>query len=132
MVSSLRVEDRLGGTTNFRSWKTRILFNLDENDIHNYMKDVLEPKSDEEKTKHKKHEATAKRILINYVKDHLIPHIAKLKAAKAMHDSLVGLVESKNTNNVIGLEESTQLYHDAKPRLNCYLFYESLTIERPV
>jgi hypothetical protein len=33
MVSSLRVEDRLDGATNFRSWKTMILFILDENEI---------------------------------------------------------------------------------------------------
>jgi hypothetical protein len=51
MVSSLRVEDRLDGATNFRSWKNRILFILDENEIHNYVKeDVLEPASAKEKS----------------------------------------------------------------------------------
>ena len=69
MVSSLKVEDRLDGASNFRSWKTRILFVLEENVIHEYVKkDILEPKDDGEKAKYKKNEAKAKRILIRFSK----------------------------------------------------------------
>ena len=58
MVFSLRVEDKLDGASNFRSWKTRILFVLEKNEIQNYVnKDVSEPKDDEEKANHKKIEA---------------------------------------------------------------------------
>jgi hypothetical protein len=84
MSSSLRVEYRLDGATNFKYWKTRILLILDENEIQNYTKqNVLEPESVEEKAMHKKNEAKAKRILIDSVKDHSIPHFAELKNAKA-------------------------------------------------
>jgi hypothetical protein len=63
--------------------KTRILFILDENEIQKYVKEnVSEPKSVEEKARHKKNEAKAKSILIDSIKDHLIPHIAELKTAK--------------------------------------------------
>jgi hypothetical protein len=83
MVSSLRVEDRLVGATNFGSWKTRILFMLDGNKIQNYVKEyVSEPKSAKEKARHKKNEAKAKRILIDSIKYHLIPHIADLKTCQ--------------------------------------------------
>ena len=76
MVSSLKVEDRLDGASNFRSWKTRILFVLEENVIHEYVKkDILEPEDHGEKDKHKKNEPKTKRVLVDSVKDHLIPHI---------------------------------------------------------
>jgi hypothetical protein len=109
MVSSLKVEDRLDGAINFRSWKTRILFILDENEIQYYIKqNVSEPKIVEEKSRHKKNEAKAKRILIYSIKYHLIPHIVELKTSKEMFDALVGLFESKNTSKKLALRN--QLY----------------------
>ena len=41
MVSSLRVEHWLDGASNFKYWKTRILFILDENEIQDYIKKCL-------------------------------------------------------------------------------------------
>jgi hypothetical protein len=104
MVTSLKLEDRLDGATNFRSWKARILFVLDENEIQKYVKEkISEPESDEEKAKHKRNEAKTKIILIDSVRDHLIPHIAELKTAKEMFDALVGLFEGKNTSRKLAL-----------------------------
>jgi len=40
---------------------------------------VSEPECDEEKVRHKKNEAKAKRFLIDSIKDHLISHILELK-----------------------------------------------------
>ena len=86
---------------------------MDENEIQNYVKeDVLEPEGAEEKSKHTKNEANAKRILINYVKDHLIPHIVQLKNTKAMYDSLEVLFKRINSTKEAILEESTPLYGD--------------------
>jgi len=69
---SLRLEDRLEGANNFRSWKTKILFVLEENEIQNYVKnEITEPEGEEEKSKYRKNEGKAKRILIDSVKDHL-------------------------------------------------------------
>jgi len=103
-VPSLRVEDRLDGTTNFKSWKTKILLALDKNDIQNYVKkSVSEPQDVEEKVRHKKNEAKAKRILIDSLNDHLIPHVVDLKTTKEMYDALVGLFKSKNTSRKLAL-----------------------------
>jgi hypothetical protein len=103
-VPDIKLEDRLDGTTNFKSWQTRILFFLDENQIQKYVKqNVSELASDEEKAKHKKNEAKTKIILIDSIRDHLIPHIAELKTAKEMYDTLVGLFESKNTSRKLAL-----------------------------
>jgi len=92
MVTSLRIEDKLDSASNFRSWKTMILFILEENDILNHVKgEISKQEGDEEKSKYKKNEVKAKRILIDYVKDHLIPHLFEFNTAKKMHDALVGL-----------------------------------------
>lgn len=62
MVTSLRVGDKLDGTPNSRSWKTKILFIMEETEIDDRVKRVIpEPTDDEGKAKHKKNEAKAKR-----------------------------------------------------------------------
>jgi hypothetical protein len=76
MVTTLRVEDRLEGATNFQAWKARILFLLEENDLKEYVEMViLDPKDAHEVVAHKKREVKAKRMLLEFVKDYLIPHI---------------------------------------------------------
>ena len=48
---------------------------LVENGIEKYVKIViLEPEDDEEKSKHKKNDTKEKRILVDLIKDRLIPH----------------------------------------------------------
>jgi hypothetical protein len=41
MVGTLRVEDRLEGATNFRAWKARIIFLLEENDLKDNIEMVI-------------------------------------------------------------------------------------------
>jgi hypothetical protein len=80
MVSTLRVEDKLKGATNFRAWKARILLLLEENDLKDYVEMVIpNPKDAQELTIYKKREVKAKQVLLDYVKDHLIPHISEKK-----------------------------------------------------
>ena len=111
MVFSLRVKYRLDSTSNFRSWKIKLLFILDGNEIQYYVnKYVSKPKDVAEKSKHKKNEAKAKRILIYYVKDHLVPHIVQLNNTKAMYDSLEVLFKRRNSTKEAILEESTPFY----------------------
>jgi hypothetical protein len=78
MVGTLRVEDRLEGATNFRAWKARILLLLEENDLKDYIEMVIpDPNDAQELAAHKKKEVKAKRVLLDSVKDHLIPHISR-------------------------------------------------------
>jgi hypothetical protein len=99
MVSTLRVEDRLEGATNFRAWKARILLLLELNDLKNYIEMVIpDPNNPHELATHKKKDVKAKQVLLDYVKDHLIPRIFEKKTAKDMHDALVDLYQSGNTN----------------------------------
>jgi len=45
MVVGLRVEDRLEGVSNFRSWKSRMHMLLNEHDLKDHiLRDIPEPK----------------------------------------------------------------------------------------
>jgi hypothetical protein len=77
MSTSMGVEDRLDGADNFISWKHRIQLILEENELLDQVKKMLpEPKDEEAKAKFKKNEVKAKRILIDSIKDHLIPNLS--------------------------------------------------------
>jgi hypothetical protein len=41
MVNTLKLEDRLEGETNFWAWKVRVLLLLEENDLKEYVEDVV-------------------------------------------------------------------------------------------
>ena len=87
----------LEGSRNFRSWKNRLQMILDENDLLEHVTvGVLELEEEEQKTKHKKNEKKAKRIVSVSVKDNLIPHISKLQTTRKMYEALNGLYESKD------------------------------------
>jgi hypothetical protein len=108
MVSTLRVEDRLERATNFRVWKARILLLLEENDLQYYVEIVVpNPNDARELATHKKKEVKAKQVLLDSVKDHLIPHISE-KTEKDMYDALVGLYQSGNANRKLLLRHKLQ------------------------
>ena len=77
MSSSMRVEDKLDGSDNFRYWKYVIQLSLEENELLDYIKKMLpKPEDEEAKEKFKKNEVKAKRILTDSIKDHLIPNVS--------------------------------------------------------
>jgi hypothetical protein len=47
---------------------------------------------------HNKKEIKVERVLLDSVKEHLIPHLNEKKMTKAMFDSLVSLFHRKNTS----------------------------------
>ena len=62
---------------------------LKENELDSYISEevpVLE--GDEAKALHKKKLVMAKRIIVDSIKDHLIPQVSSLKTPKAVFDSL--------------------------------------------
>jgi hypothetical protein len=104
MATSMMVEDRLEGSRNFRSWKHRLQMILDENDLlEHVVVGVLKPEEEDQKTKHKKNEKKAKRIVLDSVKDHLIPHISELQTTRQMYEALSRLYESKDISHNLTL-----------------------------
>ena len=59
-------------------------------------REFLEPKGYEDKATHKKNLAKAKRIIADYMKDHLIPHVPSFKTPKEVYDALTKMFEGKN------------------------------------
>jgi hypothetical protein len=95
----LRVEDRLDGASNFLSWKARVTLALKEYDLWELVDKVVAPPTDLTTLEaHKKKEIKAERVLLDSVKDHLIPHLSEKKMTKEMFDALVGLFQSTNMN----------------------------------
>ena len=57
------------------------------------------------KTLHKKNLVKAKRIIVDSIKDHFIPHVSSLKTPKEMFDSLTKIFEGKNINRKMTLRK---------------------------
>ena len=106
MVVGLRVEDRLEGVSNFRSWKSRMLMLLNEHDLKDHiLRDIPEPEAARDKTKHKKNEVVAMRIIMDSVRDHLVPIISNQDSAKKMYEALRNLFENENPSRIIALKD---------------------------
>jgi hypothetical protein len=108
MSASVNLVDKLEGVENFRAWKYRIGFILEENDLARFIKEeVSESVNAAEKTKHQKDTIRAKRIIADSIKDHPIPYVSSKKTPKEMFDALNRLYEGKNINQKMNLR--TQL-----------------------
>jgi hypothetical protein len=84
---------------------------LKENNIYSYVNYVVEALAINLVSLHlhETKEAKPQRIILDGVKDHLIPHLAEKKTAKEMWDALKNLFEAKNENRKMAL------------RLNCMI-----------
>ena len=70
----MKVEDCLDGATSFISWNSRVLLILEENDLLKFVNEkVPELEAKEDKSQWRKSAAKARRILVDSVKDHLVP-----------------------------------------------------------
>jgi hypothetical protein len=86
---------------------------LKDNKIYNYVSFVVvAPTTDPIALDlHEVKEAKAQRIILDGVKDHLIPHLAKKNIDKEMWDALKNLFEVKNENRKMALKAKL---HDTK------------------
>ena len=108
MTISTKLDEKLEGVDNCRAWKYRVMLVLEENDLEGFIEaDIPKPEEEEAKEKHKKSLVKAKRIIVDYIKDHLIPHVSSLKTPKQMFDALSRLYEGNNINRKMTLR--TQL-----------------------
>ena len=94
MAPSTKLEDKLEGIENFLAWKYRIGLILKENVLEKYIKvEVLETKEDEAKEKHEQDLIKEMRIIVDSIKDHLIPQVSSKKTPKKMYDALSRIYE---------------------------------------
>ena len=93
-VSGLRDQDRLDGASNFVIWKAKILSVLDEHRIKDHVLNaVAVPVDVDPLKKYEEAQAKAKHMIMDGVKDHVIPHIAEKNTAKEMWTSLTTMYQ---------------------------------------
>ncbi len=79
MVTGVKVEYRLEGASNFNYCNSRVLISLEENALLEFMESgVPEPEDNAHKSQWKKNGIKARKIMIESVKDRLVPQIFKL------------------------------------------------------
>ena len=80
---TFRLEERLEGSSNYNSWKARLMATLKENDLDNLVNNAMEePTSNVRRIAFKKKQAKTRRIIYDSVKETLIPTITPLKTVK--------------------------------------------------
>jgi hypothetical protein len=115
MTYSMKSENKLKGASNFRAWKTRIDLILAKNKVLDIVKGkIVEPQFEEGKEKEpqnvalmekfKGNDINAMSIIVDSVKDHLIPYISHLDSSKNMWDSLTNLFLVINIGQVMSLK----------------------------
>jgi hypothetical protein len=105
MRNKILVEDRLDGSSNFISWKSRLCITLEESDLLIMIEGTLPATStDEEKVEWKTDDVKARKIIIYSVRDHLLPRISTLTTTYLMYDVLKKLFERNNTNKSLTLK----------------------------
>ena len=94
MSLNTKLDEKLEGADNFQAWKYRVMLILEEHDLEGFIEaDIPEP----EGHKAKKSLIKAKRIIVDSIKDHLIPHVSSLKTPKEMFDALSRLYEGRTS-----------------------------------
>ena len=78
------------------------------------------------KALHTKKLVKAKRIIADYIKDHLIPQVFSLNTPKEMFDFLTKLFEGKNINQKKPVEEC----EDLEFRDHIVILYKGLSNQR--
>jgi hypothetical protein len=102
MTYSMKSKNKLEGASNFKAWKTRIDLILAKNKVLDIVKGkIVEPQFEKGKEKEpqnfavmekfKNNDINAMSIILDSIKDHLIPYISYLDSSKKMYDALTKL-----------------------------------------
>ena len=103
-MTSMKVEDRLEGASNFIPWKSRVLLLLKENDLLQCVNEkVSESEAEEDKPRWRKNDAKARRILVDSVRDHLVPQTSENMTTRKMFKILKKIFEHGNINVTLTL-----------------------------
>ena len=106
MFVQLRVEDRHQGAQNFPTWKERITRILDVIDAEEHIDSTkVAPTDPVDLAAWKKIDSKAMLIIMDGVKDHIVPHLSGKKTALKMWKDLESLYQSKNENQKMVLQE---------------------------
>ena len=92
MAVQLRVEEKLQGAQNFPTWKERITRIVDVSDAEEYIDFTkVAPTDPTELVAWKKIDSRAMLIILDGVKDHIVPHLFGKKTTSKMWKALESL-----------------------------------------
>ena len=92
MSFGLKVEDRLDGHVNFSAWKERIKCVFEESEVWDIVeKQPTIPTDVTLLAEFKKLNAKAKRLILDGIRDHIIPHVRGKDYAHEMWAALISL-----------------------------------------
>eukprot|EP00253_Pinus_taeda_P035422 PITA_35422 len=119
MSLGLRVEDRLDGKNNYSAWKERIQSIFEDAKawgimVNTTQNPVVVPTDPVQLAEFNKKNAKAKRLILEGVKDHVIPHVRGKTYAHEMWTALISLYQSSNENRKMVLKEKLKTIKMAK------------------
>jgi len=110
-VNGLRDQDNLDRASNFVVWKARILSILGIHRIKGFTLRVMAiPVDLVANERYKETMAKAKCIILDGVKDHVVPHIAEKETTKEMWDTLKTLYQHTSMQRKMLLENKLRSY----------------------
>ena len=90
-------QDRLDGLSKFSVWKARILIVLEAYNLRDHAEQTLATPTDPDLLrKHKEAAGHAKRLIMDGIKDHIVPHLAEKKTTNDMWKAFTSLYEGKS------------------------------------
>ena len=98
----LRDQDRLDDMSNYVIWRARILSVLDEYGLKEHVENVLVVPTDADPLKkYEENQARTKRLIIDGVKDHVIPHIASKNTTNDMWIALETMYQGRSVQRKV-------------------------------
>jgi hypothetical protein len=115
MMNSMNSENKLDGASNFRAQKTSIGLILAKNKVLDIVKGkIVKPEFEEGEEKEPQNLAAIQKfkdvdinamsIIVDSIKDHLIPYISHLDSSRKMYDALTNLFSVRNIGQVMSLK----------------------------
>ena len=128
MAVQLRVEDRLQGTQNFPTWKERITRILDDSDVEEHVDSTkVAPIDLLYLIAWKKIDSRSPFIIMDGVKEHIVPHLSEKNTTTDMWMTLESLYQSKTENRQMVLQERYAQHQDGQGRRSGALSQEAHT-----
>eukprot|EP00253_Pinus_taeda_P002410 PITA_02410 len=107
-TSYFKSDDKLHDTSDYHACKMSLDLTLEEQDVMDYVQGKIpEPPSNAlvvAKTKYKKGEVKAKKIIRDSIHKHLVAYISDLNTSKEIYYRLVGMFKSSNANQILFLK----------------------------
>jgi len=108
MSNSMKGVNKLEGASNYRAWKKRIDLILKKNKVLDLVQGKIKKPTDEsseaKKAKFREIEILAMNLIVDGVKNNLIPYISNINSTQGMYEALSKLFTIKNIGQIASLK----------------------------